>query len=379
METAQFLYRRDDSKACPMPAHLVPDASEPFVGDFTFHHFNMILSGVCSCITCLVIFAVMGRHAMHLSNPDQQLKIMRIATLFPLYTLYSFLSICFPNAYVYMVGWTKVFQGVALYWFLMLLCDFAVPDAQHRAEFFASLRIPTRLGKAKTRDGLSMLKSVWFFVLQYPIVTFILAIVQSVTQARGTYCLEGKTANFAHLWLTVIGIISLAMAMIAILRFHGKLQAYTKEHKPMMKLLAFKMVVGLEFLEQIVFMVLDSTSTLNPSATLSYADTIIGIPTLIICLQVVPFAFLFYYAYSIKPYTTFDVRSTSDPQFLSVADSETGSPRVKRYQGGPLGIHAWVALFNPGELFGNVKMTFNMFRDAKAGKAETGMGVDSRM
>lgn len=85
-------------------------------------------------------------------------RIMRIATLFPLYTFYSFLSICFPNAYVYLGGWTKVFQGVALYWFLMLLCDFAVPKDQHRAEFFASLRIPKTFSTTKTTDGLSWLK-----------------------------------------------------------------------------------------------------------------------------------------------------------------------------------------------------------------------------
>lgn len=41
------------------------------------------------------------------------------------------------------------------------------------------------------------------------------------------------------------------MAMTSILRFHGILKSNMKQHKPMMKLLAFKMVVGLEFLEQV--------------------------------------------------------------------------------------------------------------------------------
>ncbi|CAI7625221.1 unnamed protein product [Penicillium crustosum] len=259
----------------------------------------------------------------------------------------------------------------------MLLCDFIVPNDQHRAEFFLSLRIPKRYSKSKTTDGLSWLKSTWFFVLQYPIVTFILAIAQSITQAQGTFCLEGNKVYFAHLWITIISIISLAMAMINIIGFHSNLKSYMEGQKPMMKLLAFKMVVGLEFLEQIIFMVLDSTGTLEPSATLSYADTIIGLPTLIICLQVVPFAFLFYYAYSIKPYTTLNVNCTSNLQDLAVVDSETGNPRVKRYQGGPLGVYAWLALFNPGELFRDIRSTFNMFRDFKT-EDETGMSLDSR-
>lgn len=127
-------------------------------------------------------------------------------------------------------------------------------------------------------------------------------------------------------------------------------------------------------------MVLDSTGTLKPSDTLSYADTIIGLPTLIICLQVVPFAFFFYHAYSVKPYMTLNVKRTSDSQqFLAVVDSETGRPRVKRYQGGPSGIYAWLALFNPGELFRDIKSTLNMFRDSKTEHMRTGMGLDSRM
>lgn len=125
-------------------------------------------------------------------------------------------------------------------------------------------------------------------------------------------------------------------------------------------------------------MVLDSTGTLKPSPTMSYADTIIGLPTLIICLQVVPFAFLFYYAYSIEPYTTLNVECTTNPQNLVVVDNETGSPSVKRYHGGPLGIYAWLALLNPGELVRDIKTTFNMFRDSNKEKMETGMGLGSR-
>ncbi|CRG91698.1 hypothetical protein PISL3812_08749 [Talaromyces islandicus] len=139
-----------------------------------------------------------------------------------------------------------------------------------------------------------------------------------------------------------------------------------QEHKPMMKLLAFKMVVGLEFLEQIIFMILNATGALKVSDTMTYADIIIGLPTLIICLQVVPFAFFFHFAYSLKPYTTLNVKRVSDSQqYLTEIDSETGSPHVKRYQGGPLGIHAWLALFNPVEFFRDIKSTFNMFRDTK--------------
>jgi hypothetical protein len=74
-----------------------------------------------------------------------------------------------------------------------------------------------------------------------------------------------------------------------------------------------------------------------------------------------------------------NVNRTSHPQYLAVVDSETGSPRVKRYQGGPMGVYAWFALFNPMELFRDIKSTFIMFRDSKTEKVEAGMRLDARM
>jgi hypothetical protein len=78
--------------------------------------------------------------------------------MFPIYSIFSLLSICFPDTYVYLNGWVKFFEGIAMYSFLMLLCDFLAPNDRHRVEFFASLRIPSKFDKSKTTDGLSWLK-----------------------------------------------------------------------------------------------------------------------------------------------------------------------------------------------------------------------------
>ncbi|KAJ5984242.1 hypothetical protein N7481_006341 [Penicillium waksmanii] len=375
------IFSHDDhsNTTCPMPKHLVADAPDNIVGDLTFHQFNMILSGACTGLTCLVIFTSMFNHAIHLSDPNKQTKIMRIASMFPIYSIFSLLSICFPDTYVYLNGWVKFFQGIAMYSFFMLLCDFLAPNDRHRVEFFASLRIPSRFDKSNTTDGLSWLKRSWFVVLQYPFVAFILAIAQCITEAQGTYCLESKDKHFAHFWINIIGILSLGVAIVAILGFYTNLKGYMKEHQPLLKLLAFKLVVGLEFLEQIIFTILHSTDALKPSDTLSYADTIIGLPTLLICLQMVPFAFLFYYAYSVKPYKTSNARvkhSSDSQQYLAVVDSETGGHYIKRYQGGPLGVFAWLALFNPVDFFRDIKSAFDMIHNARTGPSrEAGMNM----
>jgi len=51
------------------------------VGNLTFYQFNIILSGVCTVVTTVVIFAKMVMHATHMSNPKEQLKYVPLAWL----------------------------------------------------------------------------------------------------------------------------------------------------------------------------------------------------------------------------------------------------------------------------------------------------------
>ena len=78
--------------------------------------------------------------------------------MIPSYQMLSFIAICLPNAYPYIQGYTEVFQGIALYSFLMLLCDLMAPDEKSKVEFFSSLEIKRQWQPKKTRNGLAFLK-----------------------------------------------------------------------------------------------------------------------------------------------------------------------------------------------------------------------------
>ncbi|KAJ5899346.1 hypothetical protein N7495_004090 [Penicillium taxi] len=355
----------NSNATCDMPTHLYEDATEPFVGKLSFYHFNMILSGSCTAVTFVAVFALMSLHANRLSNPNEQLKIMRICTMLPLYSIFSFLSICFPNAYVYLNGWIEVFQGVALYSFLMLLCDFLAPNDQSRIYFFSSLQISERSKKSETTNGLTWLRKTWYKVIQYPIIAFIIAIIECITQSRGVYCLGGHSVKFAHIWLNIIQLISVFLAISSILRFYKNTKSYMQEQKPLTKLLAFKLIVGLVFLEKIIFTALETKNVLSTSSTMTYADLHIGLPTMIICIQMVPFAFFFHYAYGTGHYI---ITGSSAPfqmsqQYIAVdSNVESGEDHQRRYQGGPLGIYAWIALINPVNFFSEIKSAQALLR-----------------
>lgn len=78
--------------------------------------------------------------------------------MLPAFSVLSFLAIVFPNSYVYLEGWTEVFQAIALYAFHMLLIDFVAPTERKRDEFFGKLKVKKIFRKNQYREGISWLK-----------------------------------------------------------------------------------------------------------------------------------------------------------------------------------------------------------------------------
>ncbi|EXJ77158.1 hypothetical protein A1O3_10316 [Capronia epimyces CBS 606.96] len=358
------------SFGCPLPDHLEQIGGGPFVGNLTFYHFNMIVSGSCTAVVLIAILGLMGRHAMHMSNPDEQLKIMRICNLIPSYQILSFISICFPNSYVYLQGFTEVFQGVALYAFLMLLCDYLAPSDGDKVEFFSSLEVKRQWQPKKKRNGIAFLTLTWYSVLQYPVITWIAAVSQVVTQSLHVYCLDSTAAHFAHIWLQVITSLSTSVAVNAILQFYVNLKEYMTEHRPLLKLTAFKLIVGVVLVEKILFLILTGTKVLTPSASMTYIDVMMGLPTMVICVQMVPLSFLVLYAYRTTPYEISDsepiLRAQGYHAVESAGDEDAfmgGSQ--KRYQGGPWGLRAWAGYLNPLQLFREVMSAHAMIHKAR--------------
>ena len=146
----------------------------------------------------------------------------------------------------------------------------------------------------------------------------------------------------------MIGGISVALAFLRLLAFYKRLRPQLTEHNITAKLIAIKGIVFISFVQQIVFTVLESTGTAEPSAKLSYNDIYYGIPSMLICGEMIFFAFFHFYAYSAKPY------------FLhsGVFAIETQKPGP-RYYGGPLDTEAFLMALNPLEILAGILQGFN--------------------
>lgn len=90
---------------------------------------------------------------------------------------------------------------------------------------------------------------------------------------------------------------------------------------------------------------------------MNQADVSVGIPAMVNCLILVPFSVFFHYAYDVGPYMI-DLKSVP----------EHGDPaHYLHYQGGVLGIRAFLAMLNPGEILGAIGFMFTMRSQRRRG------------
>ncbi|KAM5357182.1 hypothetical protein ACJZ2D_016533 [Fusarium nematophilum] len=345
-------------ETCPIHS-LNEDAPNDVVGGMTFHHLNIIISGACAAFTITVMMVFKQLHATHLSNPSEQIKIMRISTLITMYSLISFLSVYFPTAEVYIDPWLSLVEGLAFCSFFLLLCDYVSPNDDQREIFVA-----TKIG------GVKWFRICWFMVFQMPIVALIVSITTDVTAAVGIYCRWSFKPQFAKFWLRLIQIISLVAAVLSILQFYKFLKTDLAQYRPLTKLIAFKIIVFLNFVQGILFWILMDIGALKETDTLTFADLHIGIPNLLVCIEMVPLSLFFIWVYSWRVY----VNKDSHGSFVTL--DRPGEPS-KLYHGGPLGVHAWLAMINPSGTIKSILFTFGRIGPLRESHGEA-EGADDR-
>ena len=107
-------------------------------------------------------------------------------------------------------------------------------------------------------------------VVQYLPVTIVVAIATDGTEATGIYCRNSNGIHFAHLWvyfhqifrtgwellltrlqLVIIQSVSVAVAIMSIIRFMKERKGTFGPHGLIGKLLAFKLIIGLKFIQDV--------------------------------------------------------------------------------------------------------------------------------
>ncbi|KAH9902355.1 organic solute transporter Ostalpha-domain-containing protein [Xylariomycetidae sp. FL2044] len=296
---------------------------------------------------------LMGMHVRNMKTPNQQIHIMKICVFLPIYGIATVIMVAQPSTYVYLESWMSFVETITLAYFFLLECWFLVPDDARLEDVFLSfLLVEADKNEHRITERLNRFRRYWVFIFQAPVVHFAVAIGTCISQARNTDCSDsGSTV------LQIIHFVSITLAIVAVMKSYLTLRSELKPHRAMTKLLAFKLLIGLSVLLEIIYRILHAVepSPLDPTPYLSYVDIETGIPLMITAMELVFFSIFFHYAYSVAPYRL-------PPNY----------PEVERKIGkGQL----WWKFFSLGELLRAFAFTFRIRDEAIKAEVEINSGA----
>ncbi|KAL8996804.1 MAG: hypothetical protein Q9169_003773 [Polycauliona sp. 2 TL-2023] len=154
----------------------------------------------------------------------------------------------------------------------------------------------------------------------------------------------------------VIEGVSVTVAMYCLIQFYVQLKDDLAEHSPLPKVAAIKLVIFLSFWQTILISFLTSSGAIKPSQRLQGPDLRIGIPSLLLCIEMAIFSVFHLFAF---PWQVYDIRRSA----IVASETVPGHPPNPRtaYLGGPLGSKALLDAFNPWDFIKAIGRGFRWF------------------
>lgn len=326
--------------------------------NFTFHELTIAISAVCGAIAIIVSLVLMFMHAIRYSRPKEQRHIIRILFMVPIYALVSFLSIVFYTHSVYYEVIRDCYEAFAIASFFSLMCAYLAEDLHNQKQYFRGIKPKPWIWPMKylqkcaggengwlrtPRSGLTWFNVIWVAVFQYCFIRVSMTITAVVTQYFKRYCLESLNPAFSHVWIMVIEGVTVTITMYCIIQFYFQIKGDVSQHKPLLKVLAIKLVIFLSFWQTIVISFLTSSGAIKASNTIQTPDIKVGIPSMLLCIEMSLFSIFHWWSFSYRPY----VIGSKAYQDAFGDLKETEPPR---YHGGPLGVKAIFQCFNIWDL-----------------------------
>ncbi|PYH86507.1 DUF300-domain-containing protein [Aspergillus uvarum CBS 121591] len=325
-------------------------------GGITFHQLCLMVGGVFGLISMIVSFYLIMMHATHYSKPIEQRQYIRILLMIPIYSIVAWVGTYFYKNDVYYDLIGNCYEAFAISAFFSLLCAYVAPDLHSQKEYFRGVvpkpwvwPIPWlqkisggEKGVWRTpRSGLTWFNVIWVGVFQYCVLRVLMTVIAVITQHYNVYCEESLNPAFSHIWTMIIECIAVSIAMYCLIQFYIQLKDDISQHSPFLKILSIKLVIFLSFWQSTLISFLSSAGVIKASKTIQSPDLKVGLPNILICIEMAMFSVLHLWAFAWQPYSL--LAQNSD-----VTDFY-GNGKAS-YQGGRFGLKGLLDALNPVDL-----------------------------
>ncbi|KAJ2888318.1 hypothetical protein IWW38_004964, partial [Coemansia aciculifera] len=275
---------------------------------FDAHKVGWIVSGAFALAATIISGLHIAGHLKHYTVPRQQRHIVRIILMIPIYSIISFLSYRFYREAPYYTAVRNCYEAFVIASFYMLMLQYIGDSTADQKQAMLEKRglkwtFPLNCFVMNPAGRRTFVLLKWG-ILQYVVVSPTDTLVTIVTHARGVFCPNSMSPKYAHVWVLVVDFISITVAMYALVSLYRVIKEDIKEHKPLRKFAAIKVIVFLTFWEGLVISLLGSNTlhVIKGSKYWSKDNVVDGLTALVICIEMVLFAGLFIWAFPVAPY-----------------------------------------------------------------------------
>jgi len=233
-------------KSCPIP-HAVQDLN--LKG--SSHNTLLIVSATCTAITLLSSIALIAMHLHRYRAPKEQRQIVRIALAPFIFALVSLAEIYNYSTARYIDPISSFYEAICLCALFLLYLQFAASTSStFGEELFETVRAQQEAG-TKSKGSGNWPRTTWIAVFLYPAVEIVAIVILEATEAAGTYCSSSLSPRYGHFWSMVIHSVGIVVAVLAIFRFYGRMKVLMKARRGLAKLVCFKVIVGVRFVQTV--------------------------------------------------------------------------------------------------------------------------------
>ncbi|CAG8556206.1 7839_t:CDS:2 [Diversispora eburnea] len=319
-----------------------------------------IVAGLCTLFSTIISFYLIFKHCQNYHKPNQQRYIIRIILLIPIFSITSWLSYRFLRYSEYFETIRSCYEAFVIFSFFALLTQYVgdnMTEEKRRKIFyvnknddndhdiqFVKMRYPVpSCCITYNPNSNSHLLFIKWGVLQYVVVNLIIKFTALLTNALGVYCEGSMSFRYAKVYCTIIGFLSVATAMYALITFYLTIKDAIKEENPFYKFLCIKLVIFLTIIQNIIFSMLEEAGVIKGTEYWTSANISHSFNAFLLCFEMLLFAILYLYAFGYRKY-----RDISDKFGKKMGDEERKHIQTPISKG-------ILDAFNPKDLYSEIK------------------------
>eukprot|EP00731_Ephydatia_muelleri_P029306 Em0020g950a len=227
---------------------------------FIFSVYAKSISGVFTAGAIAVTLFQILQHLRYYTIPEQQLWVVRILFIVPIYGFCSWLSILFPMYNVYFDAVRSCYEAFVIYNFLMLCLGYVGGEAAIMAEingkpvrrsfFYGTCCFP------KMQYSIRYIRFCKQFTLQFCLVKPVVATATIIMEAIGIFH-EGSISFYhGYVYCAIVYNLSVTLALYGLALFYFATKSLLSKYNPVLKFLAVKSIIFLSFWQGLLLTIL---------------------------------------------------------------------------------------------------------------------------